>query len=68
MSTACATIDPKTGDNLEQVIEPLASYICASERPRAALHRALAALYSEVAQTNRAAAAQFNSFSGNRRP
>jgi hypothetical protein len=40
---------------LERVIEPLASYICAAERPHAALKSALAALFREVEQTNSAA-------------
>jgi hypothetical protein len=42
---------------LERVIEPLASYICAAEQPRAALMSALAVLLAEVKQTNRAALA-----------
>jgi hypothetical protein len=41
------------------VIEPLASYICAADQPRAALLSALAVLLAEVKQTNRAALAQF---------
>jgi hypothetical protein len=39
------------------VIEPLASYICATDQPRAALVSALAVLLSEVENTNRAAIA-----------
>jgi len=45
--------------DLERVIEPLASYICAAEQPRAALMSALAVLLAEVKQTNRAALAHF---------
>ena len=45
--------------DLERVIEPLASYICAAEQPRAALMSALAVLLAEVKQTNRAALSQF---------
>ncbi len=45
--------------DLERVIEPLASYICAADQPRAALMSALAVLLAEVKQTNRAALAQF---------
>jgi hypothetical protein len=48
--------------DLERVIEPLASYICAADQPRAALLSALAVLFSEVEQTNRAASAHFNAF------
>jgi hypothetical protein len=49
---------------LERVIEPLASYICAAEQPGAALLSALAALFSEVEQTNRAALAYVGGLSG----
>jgi hypothetical protein len=45
--------------DLHRVIEPLASYICAADQPRAALLSALAVLLAEVKQTNRAALAQF---------
>jgi hypothetical protein len=41
--------------DLERVIEPLASYICATDRPKAALKLALAVLLSQVEQTNQAA-------------
>ena len=46
---------PTTSNDLRQVIEPLASYICASDRPRAALSLAFAALANEVSQLNRVA-------------
>jgi hypothetical protein len=48
--------------NLERVIEPLASYISACERPKAALMSALAVLVSEVERTNHAAFAHVASF------
>ena len=48
--------------DLERVIEPLASYICAADQPRAALLSALAVLFSEVEQTNRAAITHFTAF------
>jgi hypothetical protein len=51
--------------DLERVVEPLASFICATERPRAALMSALAILLSEVEQTNRAASAHFATISEN---
>ena len=54
-----------TDGNLERVVEPLASFICATERPRAALASALAILFSEVEQTNRAANAHFANISEN---
>jgi hypothetical protein len=54
-----------TASDLERVIEPLASYICATDQPRAALMAALAVLFSEVNQTYRAANAQIATFTGN---
>ena len=51
--------------DLERVIEPLASYICATDQPRAALMAALAVLFSEVNQTYNAANTQIAIFSGN---
>jgi hypothetical protein len=45
--------------DLERVIEPLASYICATDQPRTALKSALAALLREIDATNRAATAHF---------
>ena len=41
-------LDQATESDLERVIEPLASFICATEQPRAALMSALAILFSEV--------------------
>jgi hypothetical protein len=43
--------------HLQRVIEPLASYISAANRPRTALKAALAALLSEIDETNRVAKA-----------
>jgi hypothetical protein len=54
-----------TSSDLERVIEPLASYICATDQPRAALVSALRVLQSEVEKTNRAAAAHFRIFAEN---
>jgi hypothetical protein len=54
------------GNDLRRVIEPLANYICAADRPRAALVSALAALFSEVRETNQAAIAHFGNVSGGR--
>ncbi len=48
--------------DLVQVIEPLASYICAASRPRAALASALALLFSQVEETNRTASMHVASF------
>ncbi len=44
-----------SNQDLSQVIAPLASYICAAERPREILFSALAALFDEVDETNTAA-------------
>jgi hypothetical protein len=51
--------------DLERVIEPLASYICATDQPLAVLINALAVLVSEVCHTNRAANAHIATFWGN---
>ena len=40
---------------LQHVVEPLASYICAADRPAAVLRIVLSTLIREVEQTNRAA-------------
>jgi hypothetical protein len=55
-----------TRRDLERVIEPLASYICATEQPRAALRSALAVLLSEVQETTRTACAHLGAALGNR--
>jgi len=52
-----------TNLELERMIEPLASYIRANDRPRAALVSALNALFDEVEQTHRAASTQVAAFS-----
>jgi hypothetical protein len=48
----------RTINDLERVIEPLASYICAADHPKAVLRRALTVLCSEVQHTNRIAHAR----------
>jgi hypothetical protein len=54
-----------TESDLERVVEPLASFICATDRPRAALISAMALLCSEVEQTNKAARSHFATVSEN---
>ena len=44
---------------LEQVVEPLANYICATEQPGAALRTVLSALLRSVEETNRLAKNHF---------
>jgi hypothetical protein len=51
-----------SASDLERMIEPLVSYICASEYPKAALHLAFAVLTNEVTQLNRTARGQVASF------
>jgi hypothetical protein len=48
--------------DLKQVIEPLASYICAADRPRAVLNLVFSALFHEVAQVSREARAHVATF------
>jgi hypothetical protein len=50
--------------DLQRVIEPLASFICATERPGSALISALTILITEVEQTNKAAHNHFAAVSG----
>lgn len=52
--------------DLQRVIEPLASYLCAADRPRAALASALEFLLNEVALTDRVATAHLTTFSESR--
>ena len=47
---------------LDEALEPLASYICAADRPADALETVLSALLSQVAETNRAATASVANF------
>jgi hypothetical protein len=47
------------------MIEPLANYICATDKPKRALMSAVAALMQEVESTNRAAITHFHAFSEN---
>jgi hypothetical protein len=53
------------GSELERVIEPLASYICATERPKDALMSALSLLFREVEGTHAAALAHFQNWRQN---
>ena len=53
-----------TASDLERVIEPLASYICATEEPRAVLMTALAVLFNEVDRTIKTASTHLATFSG----
>jgi hypothetical protein len=62
MNAAHTKLDRTSNPALEQVVEPLASYICAADRPREALLSALAVLLAEVEETNRTALVHFAGF------
>ncbi len=62
MNRAKCELERTSDSGLERVIEPLASYICATERPRAALMSALVVLVSEVYDTNRSANLHLSTF------
>jgi hypothetical protein len=49
-------------NDLKRVIEPLASYICAADQPKAVLNLVYSALFNEVARVNRAAREQVAAF------
>src|SRR5262245_43515123 len=55
MNRTFSNLGNASDDDLQGVVEPLASYICATNRPKDTLRRALAALLSEVNATNCAA-------------
>ncbi|MEX2315852.1 MAG: hypothetical protein WD669_01780 [Pirellulales bacterium] len=50
------------GKDLERVIEPLASYISATDQPKTALMSALALLFREVEGNHRAALSYFHAY------
>ena len=54
-------LDQAVNSDLARVIEPLASYICAADRPRTTLLSALAVLFDEVEETNRTTLLHFAS-------
>jgi hypothetical protein len=51
--------EPQRLTDVDRVVEPLASYICATERPKAALKTVVAALLRSVEETNWAAKNHF---------
>ena len=54
MNKTSIQVEKTKNRELAQVIEPLASYICAADRPRETLLSVLAALFDEVKGTHRA--------------
>lgn len=65
MNAISPTFDWTTRNDLDHVIEPLANYICASEKPKTALFSALAALCRQVDATNGLAMSHFYRFAEN---
>ncbi len=59
MKTNHTQLAATTDCDLAQVIEPLASYICAADRPREALLSALSVLFDEVQGTHKATLMHF---------
>ena len=62
MNTLNCVCDRTTNNELEHVVEPLASYICASDKPSTALHFVLAALRRQVDATNELASTHYRTF------
>lgn len=58
MSKTNSTLGFATDDDLQRVVEPLDSYICATDRPKEALRRALAAVLSDLQATDWVASMQ----------
>ena len=58
MKTTQKTANRFNDNDLQQIIEPLASYLCAAEQPQAALNAALVSLFREMEQINRCADAE----------
>jgi hypothetical protein len=65
MNTINGILDRSARNDLRRIVEPLASYICATDEPRKALATAVAALLTEVAATNEAAVSHFHRYSNN---
>lgn len=62
MNTATCILDWSTRSDLERVVEPLANYICATDKPNTALFSALAVLCRQVDATHGAALHHFRHF------
>lgn len=59
MNPANCLLDWSIGNDLERVVEPLANYICATDKPQTALFSALAVLCRQVDVTNGTALSHF---------
>ncbi len=65
MNRAPCETRQRTGSDLERIIHPLASYICAADRPRAVLQSAVAVLLREVQHVNDTARRHVSAYSRN---
>jgi hypothetical protein len=65
MNPIHSRLNQSAGNELQRIIEPLASYICANKQPKQALLSVLAVLRHEVETTNRAALGHFRTYSEN---
>jgi hypothetical protein len=61
MNATLSAAQRPISNELKRVIEPLASYICATDKPNSALWSALALLFREVEATNGVAATHVRS-------
>jgi hypothetical protein len=59
MNSTNTQIQKTTNHDLTKVIEPLASYICAADRPRDTLLSALSVLFDEIQGTHKATLMHF---------
>jgi hypothetical protein len=66
MKRVNSTLNRGIESQLQSVVEPLANYISATNRPRAALKSALSILISTLQETNRAASAHVATIVENR--
>lgn len=57
---------PSCPSELERVVEPLVSYICATDKPNTALFSVLALLYRQIDATNGDATAHYRRFAASR--
>lgn len=55
-------LDATDQRELDRVVEPLANYICATERPGVALRSVVSALLQSIEETNRIAKSHFRVF------
>ena len=60
MNRITSHFEPKPRSELDRVVEPLADYICATERLGAALKTALSILLQAIEETNRIAQRHFH--------